>query len=169
MIIAQFFKCLPPNVVSMINLTDKLDDLDNIARLADCAIEQTVTCNSQTRPNDFDNFKNVITAQMQELCTQVSNLQMQHPAQSLQNVPTSNVRPLHRLPSSRQHYTSSPLNNVSNAQTQSYNSFSSTSRDHKSLSKPFSGQNFNEQGWCWYHLKYFENARHCLPGCTFKR
>ena len=100
-IIAQFFKCLPPNVVSMINLTDKLDDLDNIARLADCAIEQTVTCNSQTRPNDFDNFKNVITAQMQELCTQVSNLQMQHPAQSLQNVPTSNVRPLHRLPSSR--------------------------------------------------------------------
>ena len=69
-IIAQFFKCLPPNVVSMINLTDKLDDLNNIARLADCAIEQTVTCNSQTRPNDFDNFKNVITAQMQELCTQ---------------------------------------------------------------------------------------------------
>ena len=39
-IIAQFFKCLPPNVVSMINLTDKLDDLDNIARLADVLLSK---------------------------------------------------------------------------------------------------------------------------------
>ena len=83
-IIAQFFSNLPSSVVSMINLTNNLSDLDNVARLADCALDKNV---SQCRPtNDFENFKNVITAQMQELCTQVSNLSVQQPVQPSQHM-----------------------------------------------------------------------------------
>ena len=59
-IIAQFFSNLPSSVVSIINLTNNLNDLDNIARLADCALDKRV---SQCRPTyDFESFKNVITA-----------------------------------------------------------------------------------------------------------
>ena len=55
MIIAQFFSNLPSSVVSIINLTNNLNDLDNIARLADCALDKSV---SQCRPtNDFESLK----------------------------------------------------------------------------------------------------------------
>ena len=78
-IIAQFFSNSPSSVVLIINLTNYLNDLDNIARLADCALDKSV---SQCRPtNDFESFKNVITAQMQELSTHVSNLRVQQPVQ----------------------------------------------------------------------------------------
>ena len=41
-IITQFFSNLPSNVVSIINLTNNLNDLDNIARLADCALDKSI-------------------------------------------------------------------------------------------------------------------------------
>ena len=160
-IIAQFFSNLPSSVVSIIILTNNLNDLDNIVRLADCALDKSV---SQCRPtNDFESFKNVITAQMQELCTHVSNLRVQQPVQPSQHIPAS--RPTYRVTAPTPQL--GPPPNKSHNTPQSFTHPFST--QHKHTSQPPSGQDYNERGWCWYHFTYFEKARRCLPGCTFKQ
>ena len=123
----------------MINLTNNLNDLNNIARLADCALDKNV---SQCRPtNDCENFKNVITAQMQELCTHVSNLKVQQSVQPSHHIRA--FRPTYRVPAPTPQL-GPPPNKAHNTSQSFSHPFSN---EHKHTSQPPSGQDFNERGW----------------------
>ena len=159
-IIACFYSKLPQNTVSMLNMLDKTN-IDEIARLADCAIN--LTENGLKTDNTSENiFQMQISSQLQELCTEVSNLKLQN--KSVLSKPTHNnqshaYRQVHNKhsPYTQHSHFKHKNTSFSNSQSQPYSN------------KPPNSVNFNQQGWCWYHATYFENALKCMPGCTFKQ
>ena len=159
-IIACFYSKLPQNTVSMLNMLDKTN-IDEIARLADCAINHTEN-GLKTDNTSENNFQMQISSQLQELCTEVSNLKLQN--KSVLSKPTHNnqshaYRQVHNKHSSYTQHSHFKHKNTSfsNSQSQPYSN------------KTPNSVNFNQQGWCWYHATYFENALKCMPGCTFKQ
>ena len=82
---------------------------------------------------DFENFKNMITAQMQELCTHVSNLRVQQPVQPSQHIPAST--PTYRVPAPTPQL-GPPPNKARNTSQSFSHPFSA---EHKHTSQPPSG------------------------------